>query len=39
VELRGGELRVAWPGAGAASLEGPTTRVFSGVLEFEAESG
>jgi diaminopimelate epimerase len=31
VHLRGGSLRVAWPGAGEAYLEGPAVEVFSGV--------
>jgi len=31
IEVPGGELRVAWPGAGQAYLEGPTREAFTGV--------
>ncbi|MCP5043372.1 MAG: diaminopimelate epimerase, partial [bacterium] len=31
VQLRGGSLRVLWPGEGEAFLEGPAVEVFSGV--------
>ncbi|MGI9431815.1 MAG: diaminopimelate epimerase [Myxococcota bacterium] len=31
IEVPGGELRVSWPGAGQAYLEGPTREAFTGV--------
>lgn len=33
--LDGGELEVAWPGAGPVTMTGPTSKVFSGTLELE----
>ncbi len=34
VQLRGGELRIEWPGAGQAIvMTGPTTTVFEGIIE------
>ncbi|MDJ0787100.1 MAG: diaminopimelate epimerase [Myxococcota bacterium] len=39
VALRGGELIVRWPGHGPAELDGPTTEVFRGVLDFEPRGG
>ena len=38
VELRGGELQIAWPGAGeSVTMTGPATHVFDGRIHIEGE--